>query len=244
MSDYLPQPIWPRDVVPDPSLPLPKRQPYNPDTVLILLQAAGQEGEWGLMQRILELIVADSLERDGAWLAAYLACPADARMKLVRPARISPEWFASVLGEYTAFYDRHAPRTVHVLERVIAWTQQKIDVVVAAETARGGHEVVDGRVVLPPPDVEARKLRFLRNDSIFLPADELQRLYRDQDEFAGYLARALALTARRAGRYAVVHERQRERQEAEASGRDDAEVDGAADTASSAFRYQVRVAPA
>lgn len=227
MCDYLPAPVWPQDVAPNPSAPLPKRQPYNPDTVLILLRAAGDEGEWGLMARLLESSVADSLERDSAWLASYLGCAPEGGLSinpaLVRPSRVSPEWFACALGEYTSFYDRHAPRTVHLLKRVVAWTQQKIDVVVASETARASAReqelhVIDGRLILPPPDVSAKKLRFMRNDNVFLPADELRKLYRDRDEFRGYLARATALTVRRAGRYSTVHARQIERREAEALG--------------------------
>ncbi|GMK53674.1 hypothetical protein CspeluHIS016_0102600 [Cutaneotrichosporon spelunceum] len=210
VSDYLHQPVWPLHVVPDAMKPAVK-EIYNADTVVLLLRAARTEGDWGLLQRILEVCVADAFAADSAWLSAYLATPPAERTNLPRPGRISPEWFATVLAEYTQSYDRHAPRTVPLLEAVVAWTAQKIEVVTAAETPHCEFKVVQGRqhkrIVLPPPNVSPKELRFLRNKRAFIANTYLAQLYRDLDEFAKYLPRAGFQNERRKGWKASARER-------------------------------------
>ncbi|BEI90702.1 uncharacterized protein CcaverHIS019_0307720 [Cutaneotrichosporon cavernicola] len=210
VSDYLPKPVWPLQVVADASKPAAKER-YDADTVVLLLRAARREDEWGLLQRILEVSVADALATDSAWLSVYLATPPAERINLPRPGRISPEWFASALAEYTQAYDRHAQRTVSLLEKVVAWTAQKIEVVTASETPHCEFKVVEGgeheRIVLAPPDVSPKELRFMRNKRSFLAHTYLARLYRDLDEFAKYLPRAAFQAERRKGWKASARER-------------------------------------
>jgi hypothetical protein len=198
VADYLPQPVWPSDVVPDASRPA-ERQRYDHDSVLLLLKAARAANDYNLLQRILEVSVAEAFASDSAWLAVYLATPPAERTNLPRPGRISPEWFATVLAEYTTAYDRHAARCVPLLERVVAWTAEKAELICAAETAHSEFTVVNNRVVLPRPDMSPKALRFLRNRRGFIAPDYLARLYRDLDEFAGFLPRAGFQNTRRKG---------------------------------------------
>ncbi|CAK9780681.1 hypothetical protein CC85DRAFT_287970 [Cutaneotrichosporon oleaginosum] len=206
VSDYLRQPVWPRDVVAN-AATVAESKCYDADTVLLLLKAARAEGERGLLQRILEVCVVDAFTADSVWLSAYLAAPPAERTALPRPVRISPEWFATTLAEYTTAYDRYAPRTVPLLERVIAWTTQKIDVIASAETPHCEHKVVNERVMLAPLDMSPRELRFQRNSRKFIAPDYLAGLYRDLDEFANYLPRAQFQTERRKGWKASAKER-------------------------------------
>lgn len=213
--------MFPSKVSAAPTFAPPSKNTRDFNTIVILLQAAGQGAkrypdasrrvERNFMQAILELGVHDVMTHNAAWLSAYLACPESAHRHLKRPHRISPEWFRYVLARQMDNNMRGAARTRRLLQEVIQWNQEMIEVLTAREAERAGQPLpeIDGRIQVPFPEslCSKHRIRKWRNAGNFIVSDEVQSLYDDLEKLRGHLQNAEKLATKRREQIRLRHER-------------------------------------